>query len=173
MRTAALALACLLAAGQAKAMTAWGTIITNVATITMTSGFPDFVAYEMPYSMTCRVMVGIPGCMTGNKTVSPTVQEPGGTLTYTIWAVNCSAWTSAFNITLTDQLQGSIGMDGPVANWPGASGGLWYISSGSNNVTWAANYPAAGQGTPYYLRFVLDQLGPAKSGFVQYTVRVL
>jgi hypothetical protein len=93
-------------------------------------------------------------------------------LTYTIWAVNCSSSTSAFNINMTDRLPDNVMMMMSLPGWNGNSGGSWWAASGSNNTTWTASLPAYGQGPPYYLRFVLDLLGPARSGFVSYVVTV-
>src|SRR6185503_8748754 len=40
-----------------QAATVCGTLITNVAASNMSSGFPDFVNYEVSYNATCTVMV--------------------------------------------------------------------------------------------------------------------
>jgi hypothetical protein len=57
-------------------------------------------------------------------------------------------------------------------SWGGGASGTWYPSGSSDGVNWAPGAPSEGQGAPYYLRFVLDVLGPA-SGYVAYTVTLL
>jgi hypothetical protein len=54
-------------------------------------------------------------------------------------------------------------MNANLANCNGNSGGNWTNWSGSNNSTWASGVPPAGQTAAYYLRYVLDQLGPDRA----------
>ena len=58
--------------------------------------------------------------------------------------------------------------------WNGGSGGTWSpFNSALNTNPWAAGMPVAGQGAPFYLRWVLDILGPARSALVAYDATVL
>ncbi|MEK7474012.1 MAG: hypothetical protein AAB152_00120 [Candidatus Coatesbacteria bacterium] len=155
-----------------RAATAWGTVITNVATITMSSGAPDFVGYQLPYNMTCTVPIMPASSIRVLKYVVPAIESPGGTLTYTIWYVNRSASASSFNIVATDALPANVAYDLGRGSWNGGSGGTWASLYSSNNVTYAGGQPAAGQSEPCYLRFVLDWLGPAKSALISYSVTI-
>jgi len=155
-----------------RAATAYGTLITNVATITMTSGSPDFVRFEMSFNMTCSVLIVSPASVRVGKDVSPTIELSGGTLTYTIWFVNNSAMASSFNIVATDPLPANVSYDAARGSWDGNSGGAWSSKYSSDNILYFAGQPATGQSAPCYLRFTLSQLGPARSAFMSYSVTI-
>jgi uncharacterized repeat protein (TIGR01451 family) len=157
-------------AGRAGAMTADGTLVTNVASITFR--YWSGASFGVSFNLTATVLTTNP-CLTAQKTASPMVQASGGLLTFTLWVINCSPTMSAFNINVTDRLPNNAVMGANLSAWNGGSGGSWYPASGTNNTTWAPNVPPAGQGVPYFLRYVLDQIGPSKSGFVSFTVSVL
>jgi uncharacterized repeat protein (TIGR01451 family) len=152
-----------------QAMTADGTLITNVACATYMSASGQ--GFAVSYCVTARIQIANP-CLALQKIANPTTQASGGTVTYTVWVVNCSCDNSAFNINVTDRLPDMVAMDAARGTWNGESGGNWTAASGSNNTTWAANVPLAGQVAPYFLRYVLDQLGPCKSAFVAFSVSV-
>jgi uncharacterized repeat protein (TIGR01451 family) len=130
--------------------------------------------FAVSYCATAILNIQNP-CLALQKVANPTAQASGGTVTYTIWVVNCSCTSSAFNINVTDRLPDNVMAGAPalVTYWNGNSGGNWSVASGSNNTTWASGAPVAGQNVPYYLRFVLDQLGPCKSAYSSFTVSVL
>ena len=151
-------------------MTGDGTLVTNVACATYMSA--SGAGFAVSYCATAILNIQNP-CVALQKVANPTAQASGGTVTYTIWVVNCSCTGSAFNINVTDRLPDNVAMNQDLGRWNGGSGGNFYVSSGSNNTTWAINAPLAGQATPYYLRYVLDQLGPCKSAFVSFAVSVL
>lgn len=154
--------------GRASAMTADGTLVTNAATITCMSS--NGLGFSVSFALTATVVVNNP-CIAGQKLTNPTAQSAGGLLTYTIWVVNCSCMSSAFNATVTDRLPDMVAMSNPSpTSWNGNSGGVWYNSNSANSATWAAGAPAVGQTTACYLRFVLDQLGPCRSAYVAFTV---
>ena len=159
-----------LVGGGANAATADGTLITNVACATFSTA--SNAGYAVSYCATATVIVQNP-CVTLIKTPDLTIQAAGGTVTYTIWVVNCSPVGSAFNITVTDKLPDNVAWDAPRGSWAGLSGGTWFPSNASNGTTWVNGSPLAGQTTPYYLRFVLTQLGPSKSAFQTFSVTVL
>jgi hypothetical protein len=159
---------------EASAMTADGTLVTNVACATYMSA--SGAGFAVSYCVTTTFGITNP-CIALQKVASPTAQASGGLVTYTIWVVNCQASCtgSAFNINVTDRLPDNVMAGAPalVTYWNGNSGGNWSVASGSNNTTWASGAPVAGQNVPYYLRFVLDQLGPCKSAYSSFTVSVL
>ena len=97
----------------------------------------------------------------------------GGTLTYTIWLVNCSPYFTGWNIVALDPLPVNVGYIGPsLANWtpPGSSLLARYSDTG---VTWTTGEPANGQAAPQYLRWVVDKLGPGRSACVTFRASVL
>jgi len=107
------------------------------------------------------------------KVANPTTQAAGGTVTFSLWVVNCSADASAFNVSVTDRLPDNAGFDATQGEWPGLSGGTWSRQNGSNGSTWAVGNPTAGQTAAWYLRFVLSQLGPNRSAYAAFSVTVL
>src|SRR5678809_720233 len=84
----AVALGLGLSSGRAEAAaTVCGTIITNVATATMTSGFPDFVTYVVSYNATCTVQVLCPPVVALRKFANDgftTEAGAGATVTFSI-----------------------------------------------------------------------------------------
>jgi len=155
---------------EASAATADGTIITNVASATFNTA--SLSPYAVSYNATATVIIQNP-CVSLVKTPDVTIQAAGGTVTYTLWVVNCSPVTSAFNITMTDKLPDNVAYDAPRGFWNGLGGGLWVSSSSSNGTTWPASNPNAGQTATYYLRFVMPTLGPLQSAYMQYSVKIL
>lgn len=155
---------------EAAAGTADGTLITNVACATFSTA--SLSGYAVSYCATATVIIQNP-CVSLIKTPDVTIQAAGGTVTYTLWVVNCSPVTSAFNVTVTDKLPDNTTFDAARGNWGGLSGGTWYPSSSSNGTAWPGTYPNAGQGTTYYLRFIMDTLGPSKSAFIKFSVAIL
>ena len=160
----------MLATASAWGATADGVMITN--TVCATFGSAGGVGFQVSYCATRPVQVQNP-CISLLKTTTPTAVAAGGTMTYTLWVVNCSATASAFNVNVTDRMPENVAMDLFRGGWPGISAGTWSQSSGSNGTTWAGGVPAAGQTTPYFLRFSLDLLGPNRSAMQTYSVTVL
>lgn len=157
---------------EACAATADGTLITNVASATFNTA--SLSPYAVSYNATATVIIQNP-CVTLIKTPDVTIQAAGGKVTYTLWVVNCSPVTSAFNITVTDKLPDNVAYDGPQGQWNGLGGGIWQRTSSSTggSGTYGTGLPPAGQVTPYYLRFAIGALGPLQSAFIAYSVAIL
>jgi uncharacterized repeat protein (TIGR01451 family) len=157
-------------AGPVRAMTADGTVITNTVCITFSSATGR--GWAVSFCVTSRPMVGNP-CALVQKAVSPATQTSGGTMTYTIWVVNCGPTASAWNLVAVDPLPDNVSYDAFRGSWPGVSAGTWARYRGADGASWQAADPAAGQVAPYYLRFVLDMLGPNRSAMQTYSVVIL
>lgn len=155
----------------ASAATMEGTLITNIASASMNSsaGAP---AFTVSYSSTATVLVRNP-CINLVKNSNPTTQTAGGTVTFTLYVVNCSCWVSAHNVIITDRLPDNVNYSDNYGSWNGGGAGIWTPYSCSDNATWVNSQPVVGQGAPYYLRFVLDWLGPCKSAMAQFTANIL
>jgi len=159
-------------AGRAGATTADGTLVTNVATATFAAPYPG--AFAVSYASTATVLIANP-CINLQKTVTPSIQAAGGTLTFRLWVINCSPYASAFNVSVIDKIPDNVAFTTPMAsagswtNGPGAWAGYGSLLG----TAWAAGEPLAGQVTPYYLRYILSLLGPNKSAYVQYGVNIL
>jgi uncharacterized repeat protein (TIGR01451 family) len=130
------------------------------------------MGFRVSYCSTATVLVANP-CINLVKLANPTQQSAGGTVTFTLYVVNCSCLVSAWNVTITDRLPDNVNYSQNYTTWNGGSGGTWSPFMSSDNVTFAAGSPPAGQITNYYLRFVLDRLGPCKSAMAQYTANIL
>lgn len=173
----------LLSAGRAEAAaTVCGTIITNVATATMTSGFPDYVLYEVSYNATCTVSVSCPPVVALRKFANggyTTECAAGCTVTFSICIENQTVDT-IWGITVTDKLpdnmtfvdegvgpkfdQTAPNLGAPVVVNASTVGGLPAGNLGA---------PGFGQGAPYYLRWTYNGIGPAKSACSVYRARIL
>ena len=168
---AVLAAAGWLGAGSAaRAATADGTLITNVACATFSSlGVP----FAVSYCATAYAIVQNP-CVALQKVANPTVQATGGTVTFTLWAVNCSASVSAFNVTVTDRLPDNVTYSGNELYWKGSNPGntALFPANSTNNIAWVAGSATLGQGAPFYLRWQQFLLGPGTSSMVTFTVNV-
>lgn len=178
---AALALALLAPASKADAATACGTIITNVATATMWSGSPDYVAYEVSYNASATIIVLCPPVVAlrkfANTDYGSFQQAPsGGTVTFMICVENQTV-TSVWGMTITDRLPVNVtvanaffsqyNMTGvPVPPAPTAA-------YSADNLTWTNGSAAAGQGAPFYLRWTIEKIGPLMSACVSWTARIL
>jgi len=172
LRVAALVMASLGVAGSTNAATADGTLVTNVATATFATA--STMGFAVSYGASAYVLIANP-CVSLLKVPNVTVQSAGGTVTYTLWVVNCSPTTSAFNVTVTDKLPDNVAYDAARGNWNGGSWGTLSTWTSATGVPTAyANVPpAAGQVTPFYMRYLLDQLGPNRSAFLSYSVVIL
>lgn len=159
-------------ASTARATTSDGAIVTNVACATFGAVYAG--TFAVSYCATATVLVANP-CINLRKTVTPSVQAAGGTLTFRLWVINCSPYASAFNVSIIDKIPDNVGFNtdfNPAGNWTNGPG-VWTEYDGTNGTSWGAGMPAVGQTTPYYMRFILSVLGPAKSAYVQYGVNIL
>ena len=185
LRVVACALLGLLAAGRAHATTADGTLITNVACATFgtvaTAGWPGSgQTLEVSYCATQVVLVATPSIAL-QKTAAPSIECSGGTITFCIWAVNTSSMTSAFDVVLQDRLPDYVAYLTGQNQWAtGTAGGTitggW--GSGSFPITyfWGGAEPpnlSVQSGGTYYLRWVVNMIGPLKSAMVCYKVQIL
>jgi uncharacterized repeat protein (TIGR01451 family) len=163
----------LLLAGRVQALpTADGALITNLATATFATA--SLNGFAVTYGATANVLVANP-CVAIQKVPDVTVQSAVSKVTYTLWVANCSPTTSAFGITVTDKLPDNVSYDAPRGSWNGGSGGTWVSSDSPSGAvgSYVGGTPPAGQTTPMFLRFVLDQLGAGKSAMIAYSVVVL
>lgn len=161
--------------GQGSAATADGALITNVACATFSSNQAGTQGFAVSYCATATVLIQNP-CIALQKIANPTVQASGGDVTFTLWVVNCSVTSSAWNITVTDRMPDNTEYENPsFVSWPGlATPGVWTASYASTlAAAWTNGQPADGQDAPYYLRYTLDLLGPSRSAFARFTVRIL
>ena len=169
----ALALFVVVFAGRANATTSDGAIVTNVACATFSAVYPG--AFAVTYCATATVLVANP-CINLRKEVTPSVQAAGGTLTFRLWVINCSPYASAFNVSIIDKVPDNVAYATDIVgagSWSPSGLGVWSQYFGSNGTSWNAGAAPVGQTTPYYLRFILSLLGPAKSAYVQYGVNIL
>ncbi len=176
----------------ATAMTADGALITNSAAATMywgSGGDPWWGAapdgpyaspfFTMSYKATTTVIVSCP-LVALQKWATPTSQAAGGTVTFTICVVNNSLAASAWNVILTDQLPDNM------AYVTGIAGDTW--TTGGTLIGTAPNYawsttsaagvffngqPPSGQTNPYFLRWVINPLGPGRSACMTVRATVL
>lgn len=159
--------------GTAKATTSDGAIVTNVASATFNAVYPG--AFAVSYCATATVLVANP-CINLRKEVTPSVQGAGGTLTFRLWVINCSPYASAFNVSIVDKLPDNVDFETDMVgagSWSPSGLGVWTQYRSLNGTAWQAGAPPVGQTTPYYLRYILSLLGPAKSAYVQYGVNIL
>ena len=168
----------------ASATTADGTLITNVACATFgtvaTAGWPGSgQTLEVSYCATQTVLVATPSIAL-QKTASPSIECSGGTVTFCIWAVNTSSLTSAFDVVLVDRLPDNVAyLTGQTLWGTGTAGGTIVNGYGAGGAlptyTWGVE-PANGgvqSGSLYYLRWVVNMIGPLKSAMVCYRVQIL
>ena len=175
----ALALALLAPAGKAGAATACGTIITNVASATMWSGFPDYIGYEVSYNASATIIVLCPPVVAlrkysntdyGNLQTAPA----GGTVTFMICVENQTV-TSIWGLVVTDRLPVNMTYDQPQPGYivlPGSS----TITASHSSVSagpFTNGTPTSGQGVPYYLRWTFSFIGPARSACASYSAKIL
>ena len=163
-----------LGAGRAVAATSDGALITNIASATF-QGVNNPRGFIVTYSATATVLVQNPRIMLF-KTATPTMQAPGGDVTFRVCVQNMSADVSAFNITATDVLP--AGFDFRLGGAFAASPGVWpntWVVTNSNGAAgpWNAGWPNVGQEPVWFMRWTLPVLGQNKSGCVEYTARVL
>lgn len=163
-----------LTAGGARCATSDGTIITNIASATF-QGAGNPRGFVVTYSATATVLVQNPRIMLF-KTASPTMQAPGGDVTFRVCVRNMSADVSAFNVTVTDQIPAGFEFQagGAFAANPGIWPNTWVVTN-ANGVAgpWNAGWPTVGQEPAWFMRWTLPVVGQNSSGCVEFTARVL
>ena len=179
--------ALLLGAGRgAWAMTADGTMVTNIASATF--GSVSAVSYEVSYCSTSTFIVVSP-CVAMWKEVTPDpsgvwlenpvgsgdwwpVQSSGCTVTYLVGIWDCNDWSSAFNVTLTDKLPDNTAFVTNIDDFNGGTPYGWIYSYKA--AAWNNGNMPFGQTGPAYLRWVLRVFGLGwRSAYVRYAVKVL
>jgi len=169
-----LALVFVLAPGSARALTADGAMMTNIAMATY-SGLGGWgTKYTVSYTASAPVLICNP-VVWYSKIATPSMAAPTATVTFTVCAANNSITTSALNVQITDQIPGNMAFTGLVNSW---SSPTWVpltpFNGASVNGPWAAGYPAVGaQNSFLRWTFGASGIGPGKSGCVTYTASVL
>lgn len=177
----ALALALLVPAPKADAATACGTIITNVATATMWSGFPDYVAYQVSYNASATIIVLCPPVVAlrkyANTDYGSFQQAPAGGLVTFMICVENQTVTSVWGMTITDRLPANTTFEAGVAGYnilhPSGAASITASQSSVSGGPFNAGSPSLGQGSPYYLRWTLQYIGPLRSACVSYSARIM
>ena len=158
-------------ARESGATTVRGALVTNFVSATFASGTGQ--GFAVSYAATAIVYVEAP-LLWFWKEADPWAQMPGGCVEFTLWAWNYSTVMTSYNITINDMLpENMIYQGGSYWSWNGGTFGTWYESHSSDGVNYAGGEPADGQGTQYYMRWVLTQLGVNQSAFVRFTACIL
>jgi len=160
-------------ARNASAATTDGTLITNVACGTFLSSAG--VGFSISYCCTATVLVSNP-CVALQKKANPTVQSSGGTVTFELIAINCSASSSAFQIMVTDKLPDNMAYAFSAnPSWYGGNGApIPSLFKSADNLTWTGGWPAAtGNVTPLWLRWQMQFLSPGSSASITFLATVL
>jgi uncharacterized repeat protein (TIGR01451 family) len=158
----------------AAAATGCGTLITNVATVTMWSGPMDQIGYALSYNVTATVVVICP--VTGLvKYADRGVASAGSTVTFFVCVNNqrLTADGSVWNVTITDRMPPGMSFVDWGTNDYGGTVSLRAYTGVLTPGGWTVAAPAAGQGTPLYMRWRVDMVGPMKSACVTYRARIL
>jgi uncharacterized repeat protein (TIGR01451 family) len=180
----------------ARAMTADGALITNVAYATLywgagggshygtgvqggLGGNVGPQSFSTTYSITSNVLVSCPRIGI-QKMATPTQQSSGSVVSFTICLVNNSLLASAWGLVITDKLPDNMSYvnpsagffpASPIVGWQGAPP---YMKSDTVLTgAYAGGEPANGAVNPLFLRWVLNPLGPGRSACVYYAARVL
>jgi hypothetical protein len=169
----ALLLAPVVVPGIACGMAVDGAMLTNQATATYQtqSQLGTAPSFAVSYSASSVVLVSCP-VIAVQKWPDVSVQLPGGTVTFTLCALNRAIWSTAFNFTITDTIMNNVAYMGTNAGWGTAPYTAPTQSRSADNVTWTNGTPAVGQVAPYYLRWVVN-LNPGASVCVQYYATVI
>ena len=155
-------------AGEAMALTADGSLMTNTATATFTT--ISGARYEVSYLATDTVLICNP-LVAYYKTATPTMTQQSGTVVFTLCVVNSSITTSALNLTIVDKLPDYMSYVNPgYTEWPAG----WQDSYAAAEVgPYTAGQPVNGSVNPLYLHWSIQVIGPRRSGCITYTGRVL
>jgi hypothetical protein len=176
-------------AGRARAATAEGALLTNVATATFWSlqGTPLLPEWNG----TAYVLVVAPSIQV-SKTADPWIECPGATVTFCIYAVNESLYTSAFNVILNDRLPDLFAYVSGQDRWAGNTSGATitpgyrgpggfdvYCWPGVIHASCPDGAPSSGEpndgqiGPNYNVRWAISVIGPGQSAMACFKVRIL
>lgn len=172
MRSLALAI-CLALAGSAHALTMCGSLLTNSVSVTFGSNPAGSVLFNVSYNSSASVLINCPTVIV-SKTATPTLQTAGQTVVFRVWVANTSPYFSAFNVAVIDRLPDNMEWAGVAsAYWTNMPAPVWTEGSANAYPGPYGATPASGQDFPYYLRWTLNLVGPGRSGFVEFTARIL
>ena len=170
---ATFAMAALLISGRASAVTMCGSMLTNTVSATFGSNSLGSVQFLVSYNSSASVLINCP-VITVTKIATPTLQTAGQPVVFRVWVSNTSPWFSAFNVAVIDRLPDNMEWAGVAsAYWTNMPAPVWAEGSSVGYVGPYGGTPASGQDFPYYMRWTLDQLGPGKSGYVEFQARIL
>ena len=168
-----------------------GTIITNISCATFRSVQDTF--YTTTWCSTATVLVVAPSVQI-RKVGFPAMECPGATVTFCIYVLNDSDYTSAFNVVLNDELPDLLaylrGQDQWAGNTPGATITQGYrMPGGFSPYCWpgipaafcddeapanSSGEPKDGQAGPgLRVRWRINMLGPNQSAMVCYKAVIL
>lgn len=174
MRGLVLGTAVVLALGWSRgvgATTVRGTLVTNF--VSATFGSATGGSFAVSYAATASFYVEAP-LLWFWKMADPWAQMPGGCVEFTLWVWNYSTVMTSYNITINDMLPGNMIYENPsFSSWNGGTAGTWYASYSANGVAYSGGEPNDGQGAPYYMKWVLTQLGVYQSAYVKFTACIL
>lgn len=167
---AAMVLALLVAPRFASAMTADGALMTNTAFATFSGIAGQAVSYKTSYLASANVLICNP-LILYVKTATPSMAAPTATVTFTVCTINNSTTTSAFNVTITDQIPGNMGFIAEIAKWPLPVSTVYGAAVGG---PWLPGPVPAGQVNSFMQwRFNQINVGPGRSACVTYTASIL
>ena len=155
-------------------MTADGALMTNTAFATFSGIAGQAVSYKTSYLASANVLICNP-LVVYFKTATPSMAAPTAVVTFSVCTLNNSTTTSAFNVSITDQIPGNMGF---VAIVPAGT----FILPGTGTITptnaaslagpWAAGNPAGGS-VNLFMRWTMSLVGIQKSACVTYTASIL
>lgn len=173
--------AVLLSPAQGWPMAADGALLTNIVSATYhgmagypNSGQPYLPKYTMSYLVTANILVSCP-IVAITKRANVSTQSVDGTVTFEICAINSSMQASAWNIVITDALMDNMSyVGGSYASWAPPLPSQWTVSSASAlAIPFGTTQPNANQVAPYFLRWTINTLGPARSACISFQTKVL
>jgi uncharacterized repeat protein (TIGR01451 family) len=165
----------ILSAGRAEALATSGVLLTNMVSFTYSNDFGGNRQILGTYGATTTVLIQNPA-MSVTKYATPTLQASGSNVTFKVCVMNTNGTASAFNVAVLDRLPDNM-------EWAGVATSMWAVQVPAGTWTeqsssvfpgpYAAFPPIAGQDAPYYMRWVLNTLGPNRSACVEFQAKIL
>lgn len=183
--------AAVLVAGRGMGATPEGTLLTNVASATFWSVQGTY--YTPTFNVTATVLVVGPSVQI-RKVGTPGMECPGATVTFCLWVMNASYYTSAFNVVLNDELPDLLAYLRGQTRWAGNTPGAvvtpgYRMPGGFTPYCWPGipagfcddEAPANSSGEPkdgqvgpgLRVRWQINLLGPRQSAMICYKARIL
>jgi len=169
----AIALGTVFAPNLGRAATAEGALLTNVACATLSTA--EWTPWEVSYCATAKVLVVMPSIQL-TKRASSSMECSGATVTFCIYAINTSPYTSAFNISLEDVFSDMMVYVAGQDVWNGTTAGIVITKCGGKigmAPTYGCGEPLDGQASPYAVRWLINYMGPSKSAMMCFKMRIL